>query len=119
MPWSRLPTSDATGDGPEPAALRDLVDVVLAGLGAPTVDALVAVHESWATIVGEELVAHAHPISVEAGCLRIGVDSPAWASHLRWSEPEIVGRAERVLGPGVVVSVSTRVVRSGAPPRSS
>jgi predicted nucleic acid-binding Zn ribbon protein len=91
-----------------------LVDVVLAGLGAPSVDALVAVHESWATIVGEELVAHAHPIAIEAGCLRIGVDSPAWASHLRWSEHELMARAERVVGPGVVTSVSTRVVRPGA-----
>jgi predicted nucleic acid-binding Zn ribbon protein len=111
VPWSRLPTSDATGDEREPVPLGNLVDAVLAGLGAPTVDALVAVHEAWARIVGEELVAHAHPVAIEAGCLRISVDSPAWASHLRWAEAEIVARAERVVGPGVVTSVQVRASR--------
>lgn len=111
MPWSPLPTSDATGSGPEPAALPKLLDAVLAGLGAPRADAIVSIHEAWATIVGEELVEHAHPVAIERGTLRIGVDSPAWASHLRWSEREIVTRIERVVGPDVVTSVSTRVVR--------
>ncbi len=112
MPWSRLPTPDATGDAADPVALPELLDRVLAGLGAPTTDALVAVHEQWDVIVGAELVGHAQPISIEDGCLRIGVDSPAWAGHLRWSEAEIVGRVERLLGPGVVTSVTTRVVRA-------
>lgn len=111
VPWSPLPTPDARGDEPDPATLPQLLDSVLAGLGAPEVDAVVAIHEGWATLVGEELAAHAHPLSVEDGCLRVGVDSPAWASHLRWSEREIVARADRLLGPGVVTSVSTRIVR--------
>lgn len=111
MPWSSLPTSDAVGDGPEPARLPQLLDAVLAGLGAPTADAIVAVHEGWAGIVGDEVADHAKPLSIEDGCLRVGVDSPAWASHLRWSEGEIVARAERLLGPGVVTSVTTRVLR--------
>lgn len=111
MPWSPLPTSDAQGSGPEPAALPQLLDAVLAGMGAPRADAIVAVHEAWASIVGDELVEHAHPVSIERGTLRIGVDSPAWASHLRWSEREIVAGVERVVGAGVVTSVSTRVER--------
>jgi hypothetical protein len=111
VPWSRLPTSDATGDAPDPVALTEVLDRVLAGLGAPTTDAIVAVHEQWEVIVGPELVARAHPLAIEDGCLRIGVDNPTWAGHLRWSEAEIVGRIERLLGPGVVTSVTTRVVR--------
>lgn len=111
MPWSRLPTADATGTGPEPAALPELLDRVLAGMGAPTVEAIVAVHEGWETIVGRELVEHAHPLAIEAGRLRVGVDSPVWASHLRWSEAEIVARIDRLVGPGVVTSVTTRIVR--------
>ena len=111
MPWSKLPTSDATGDEPDPATLPQLLDAVLAGLGAPAVDAIVAIHEDWSTIVGDELAGHAHPLAIEGGTLRIGVDSPAWASHLRWSEREIVSRIDRLVGTGVVTAVTTRIVR--------
>ena len=111
VPWSPLPTADGAGTGPEPSSLPDLLDQVMAGLGAPSVDAIVAIHEQWAAIVGDELVAHAHPLSIEAGTLRVGVDSPAWASHLRWSEAEIVARIDRLVGPGAVCSVTTRVTR--------
>lgn len=111
MPWSKLPTSDATGDEPDPATLPQLLDAVLAGLGAPAVDSIVAIHEGWAGIVGDELADHAHPLSIEDGCLRVGVDSAAWASHLRWSEREIVARVDRLVGVGVVTAVTTRIVR--------
>ena len=87
------------------------MDQVLAGLGAPSVDTIVVIHERWAEIVGTELVAHAHPLSVEHGRLRIGVDSPAWASHLRWAEAEILARLERLIGPDTVTAITTRVVR--------
>ena len=111
MPWSRLPTSDATGDGPEPSALPRLLDAVLAGMGAPKAEAIISVHEGWNGIVGDELAGHAQPLAIEDGCLRVGVDSPAWASHLRWSEREILGRIDRLVGAGVVTSVSTRILR--------
>jgi len=111
VPWAPLPTPDARGDEPDPATLPQLLDAVMAGLGAPKEDAVVAIHDGWSTLVGDELAGHAHPLSVADGCLRVGVDSPAWASHLRWSEREIVARAERLLGAGVVTSVSTRIVR--------
>lgn len=111
MPWSKLPTADGRGDEPDPARLPELLDAVLAGMGAPRAEAVVVVNESWAVIVGEELVAHAHPIGIEQGCLRVGVDSAAWASHLQWSEAEILARIERLVGPGAVTSIATRIVR--------
>jgi predicted nucleic acid-binding Zn ribbon protein len=111
VPWSRLPTPDATGDGRAPSQLPELLDVVLSGLGAPKAETIVAIHEAWETIVGVEVAAHAHPISVEDGCLRVGVDSPAWANHLQWSERQIVERLDRLVGPEAVVRVTTRVSR--------
>ncbi len=111
MPWAPLPTPDATGGAPEPTPLPELLDTVLAGLGAPRADAIVAVHDAWPSIVGDELVDHAHPISIEDGCLRIAVDSPAWASHLQWSEREIIARIQRVAGTDAVVRLATRVTR--------
>lgn len=112
VPWSRLPTADAAGRGPEPSRLPELLDRVLGGLGAPKATTIVQIHEQWEAIVGDALAEHAHPIGVEAGCLRIGVDGPAWAGHLRWSEAEIVGRIDRLVEPGAVTSIAARVVRS-------
>ena len=110
MPWQPLPDRDGGGDQPVPVA--KLVDQVLAGLGAPSVDTIVLVHERWAEIVGDELVAHAQPLAIEGGRLRIGVDSPAWASHFRWAEAEILARLERLLGAGTVTAITARVARS-------
>lgn len=110
MPWSPLPTSD--GDpGPGPAALPSLLDAVMAGLGAPSVQVIVVVHERWAEVVGEEVADHARPVGVDGGCLRIDADGPAWASHLRWAEPEILTRLGQLVGPGEVTSVKVRVAR--------
>lgn len=110
MPWSPLPTADGS-DGPGPAALSGLLDTVLAGLGGPSVDAVVVVHERWAEVVGEEVAAHARPLGIEGGTLRIGVESSAWASHLRWSETEILARLRALLGDDEVTAVTVRVVR--------
>ncbi|MGI8754785.1 MAG: DciA family protein [Acidimicrobiales bacterium] len=111
MPWSPLPTSDGGERGPTPSRLPDLLDRVLAGLGAPSVAHVVVIHERWAEVVGAEMVAHCSPVSVEGGRLRIAVDSPAWASHLRWSETEILARLDGLIGPGTVTSIHPRFGR--------
>ncbi|MCU1496197.1 MAG: hypothetical protein JWM47_150 [Acidimicrobiales bacterium] len=108
MPWSPLPTRDGTG-GPEPKPLSAALDAVMAGLGGPTVEAIVVIHEQWADIVGAEVAPHSKPLGVEGGHLKISVDGPGWASHLRWSEGEIVARLAALIGPGQVSSVGIRV----------
>jgi len=108
VPWSKLPDPD--DDGPPPAALPELLDQVLAGLGAPGVDAVVAIHDRWADIVGSEVTAHARPVAVDHATLTIVVDNPAWASHVRWSEPELLRRMDAVVGVGVVERLVVRVV---------
>jgi len=50
-------------------------------------------------------------VNIEDGCLRVVADGPAWASHLRWAEPEIIARLENLLGSQDVRSVSVRVGR--------
>lgn len=110
MPWSPLPTRDGRG-GPDPKRLAASLDAVMAGLGGPTVEAIVVIHEQWADIVGAEVAPHAQPLGVEAGHLKISVDSPGWASHLRWSEADIVARLATLIGPDQVTSVGIRVGR--------
>ncbi|MBX3314616.1 MAG: DUF721 domain-containing protein [Actinobacteria bacterium] len=112
MPWSPLPTPD--GDqGPPPTPLREGLDAVLRSLGGGGVDAIVLVHERWSELVGPEVADRSRPISVRDGCLSVRVAGPAWADHLRWSEAEILGRVDQLLGPGTIVSLSVRIDRHG------
>ncbi len=74
-----------------------MLDGVLAGLGGPSVDAVVLIHDRWSELVGVEVAAHVQPVSIEDGCLRVVTDGPAWASHLKWAEAEIVTDRETIL----------------------
>lgn len=110
VPWSPLPTPGGDS-GPGPSPLADLLDGVLAGLGGPSVDTVVLIHDRWSELVGVEVAAHVQPVSIEDGCLRVVTDGPAWASHLKWAEAEIVTRIESLVGPGQVTAMSVRVGR--------
>lgn len=107
MPWSPLPTADAH-DGGDPAPLGASLDAVMSSLGAPTVDAIVVIHERWAEVVGAEVADHARPLGIHDGTLRIGADGAAWASHLRWAERDILLRLAALVGPEQIRSVTVR-----------
>lgn len=107
MPWSPLPTSG----GPPPAPIAGALEAVVASLGGPSVQAIVAVHQRWDDIVGAEVALHAEPLGIDDSRLRVQVDGPAWASHLRWAEPEILVRLAEVVGPGQVTSMVVSVGR--------
>ena len=87
------------------------LDAVMASLGGPSVQAIVAVHQRWDDIVGPEVALHAEPLGIDDGRLRVQVDGPAWASHLKWAEPEILVRLAEVVGTGQVTSVAVSVGR--------
>ncbi len=108
VPWSPLPTPDGPG-GPPPARLEELLDSVLAGLGGPAVDVLVLVHERWSELVGTEVAGVSRPMGIRDGCLTVTVEGPAWADHLRWSEPEVLARIDRLVGAGIVTSLTVRI----------
>ncbi len=110
MPWSPLPTRDGRG-GPGPSPLAGSLDAVMAGLGGPSVETIVVVHERWDEVVGAEVAPHAKPLGIDHGRLKIGVDSAGWASHLRWSEAEILARLAALVGANEVTSVTIRVSR--------
>jgi predicted nucleic acid-binding Zn ribbon protein len=92
--------------------LANVLDAVMAGLGGPTVEAIVVVHERWAEVVGAEVAPHAKPLGISGGRLQIGVASPGWASHLRWSEGEILARLAELIGPDQVIAVTVRTTRN-------
>ena len=107
--WRPLP-----GDGPPPPRpVRESLDRVAATLGAGGAEPLRALFAHWLAIVGDDVAAHAQPLSLRRGRLVIGADDPAWAAQLRWLEADLLRRLEGALGAGVVTAVDVRV----RPPR--
>lgn len=98
---------DDDPEGPRP--IGEALDAVLAGLGVPPAAAVRTVFSSWETLVGAELAAHARPVSLDHGCLLIAVDSPGWASRLRYDEAAVLTRGADILGPGVLRRIQVRV----------
>lgn len=93
--------------------LESVLDSVLSGLGGPGVDVLVLLHERWSDLVGAEVAAVSRPLGVRDGCLDVSVEGPAWADHLRWSEPEVLARIDGLVGEGAVTSLAVRADRRG------
>lgn len=87
-----------TADGFEPTPVGDGLDRLLRQLGGPAAGTLTALHGRWPELVGEQIAAHARPVSLRDGRLTVVVDDPAWASQLRWLEPRLTGRLSEVLG---------------------
>ena len=95
----------------EPVQLGDAVAAVGRELGMPAPDALATLAGAWPEIVGDAVVGHATVRSVRDGICTIAVDGAGWATHLRYAERQIVERANRCCGPGVVTAI--RVVVTG------
>jgi predicted nucleic acid-binding Zn ribbon protein len=56
------------------------------------------VFSEWPAVAGPNLAAHAQPVALRDGELVVEVDDPAWASQLRWLEPELRARLEQLPG---------------------
>jgi predicted nucleic acid-binding Zn ribbon protein len=63
------------------------------------------VHEQWPAIAGTQIAAHAEPVRLHGGVLVVRVDSPAWATEVRYLSEELRARANAVLGAGQVERV--------------
>jgi predicted nucleic acid-binding Zn ribbon protein len=67
------------------------------------------VFADWPNLVGAEIAARCHPVSLTDGQLRIAAESTAWATQLRLLSGTLLARLAAQLGPQVV----TRVEVSG------
>jgi predicted nucleic acid-binding Zn ribbon protein len=89
----------------DPRRLGDAVGDVARGLGLPDPSTVAAVERVWPELVGEAIAGHSRPRSVRRGVLTVAVDSPAWATQLRYLEGDVVARLAVPLGPGVVTGI--------------
>ena len=82
----------------DPAPIASSLDRVLGYLRAPAARTVKTVFTEWPTLAGPQLAAHAQPIALRDGELLVEVDDQAWASQLRWLEPELRARLEALPG---------------------
>jgi predicted nucleic acid-binding Zn ribbon protein len=96
---------------PTPPALGDLVDSLKSkrGWGARLRGA--RVHQAWAEIAGEELARHVEPVRLAGGVLVVRAESPAWATQVSYLAPQLLQRANEVLGAGEVRTVTVQAAR--------
>jgi predicted nucleic acid-binding Zn ribbon protein len=63
----------------------------------------------WEGVVGPNVAAHAHPLTLRDGVLIVGVDQPAWATELNHLKADLLRRIGEVTGSAEVTEVRVRV----------
>lgn len=101
-------------DGRPVRRLGDSLAEVASDLHLDNPDVLGAVLSGWAEVVGEMIAEHTRPRTLREGVLLVEVDSPEWATQMRYLEEELLKRLGRRTRPGAVKSV-TVVVRRQRP----
>jgi predicted nucleic acid-binding Zn ribbon protein len=94
-----------------PRQLQDGLSEVAAHLRLDQPAVLEAVLTRWPDVVGAMVAEHARAKVLRDGVLHVEVDTPEWATQLRYLEPEIVRQFTRRLRPGVVTAVKVSVRR--------
>ena len=93
----------------EPVPIADVLAEVRAELGLGDTSALTTLVDRWDEVVGSDVAAHARLEGIRDGAVSIAVDSPIWASQLRYLETAILERANALVGAPVAHSVKVRV----------
>jgi hypothetical protein len=97
--------------------LGDTIDRVLAHLGTPPCAGVEVVFDRWDEVVGETLAARTRPVAIDGETLVVRCDDPALTTHVRFLEPQLVGRLAELSGERHITRVEVRVDRRGRGPR--
>jgi predicted nucleic acid-binding Zn ribbon protein len=104
-PWKPLP-----GDVPEPRLVRDSLPRLTQLFGAPVPSVLTALFARWEEIVGPLIAAHAWPVRVVDGVLRIGVEQPGWATQLTFLAPDLLRKVAAATGDSSIQKIEVKVM---------
>lgn len=99
--------------GRDPMLLGDELDSFVSERGWKVDVAVGAVIGRWATIVGDEVAQHCHPVEFVESVLTVRADSTAWATNLRLMSSTLMASLAREVGEGTVTEI--KVVRPSAP----
>lgn len=94
--------SGARPGGRDPQLFSDVVGRLLAERGWSKEVSVGGVIGRWREVVGDEIAAHATPVTFDDGVLIVQAGSTAWATQLEFLRPSILGRLAQELGQGVV-----------------
>ncbi|WP_448222226.1 DUF721 family protein [Gordonia iterans] len=97
--------SGAGPDGRDPQPFGRLVGSLARTRGWSPKISEGAVFGSWPAIVGPEIAAHAEPSALNDGVLHVRAESTAWATQLRYMQPQILAKIAAAVGDGVVKSL--------------
>ena len=100
---------DPVSSGRPVRRLQESLAEVASDLRLDTPDVLGAVLTGWPRVVGEAVAGHARPRTLRQGVLLVEVDSPEWATQLRYLEDDLLRRLGRTVQPGVVTSIKVVV----------
>jgi predicted nucleic acid-binding Zn ribbon protein len=92
--------------GRDPAEVGELVDQYLAREGWEHQLSVGSVVARWEEIAGKEVAEHCQPESFDDGRLVVRAVSSPWATQIRLLLPQLTARIDRVVGAGVVTSVT-------------
>jgi predicted nucleic acid-binding Zn ribbon protein len=94
--------SAARADPRDPVPMDALVRQIVTDQGWQAPLAYARLMGQWATIVGPDVAARCHPVSLTDGVLRISADSTAWATQLRFIAPQLLARITGEMPAGMV-----------------
>ena len=112
MAWRPLP-----GAPTAPVRVGDTIDRVLGRLGSPSRAGIEVVFDRWPEVVGETMAARTRPVAIDGTTLVVMCDDPALTTHIRFLEPQLVGRLAELAGDRHVTRVEVRVERRRRGPR--
>lgn len=111
--WRR-PGRQARGDE-DPVPVRAGLDRLLDHLTGASVATTKTVFDRWDAIVGEPVASHTRPQTLRDGVLSVAVDDPAWASQLRFLEPDLREKLAAEPGGSGLVRIEFVVRRDAGP----
>jgi predicted nucleic acid-binding Zn ribbon protein len=97
--------SGARPDELDPAPIGSILGSAMAELGWVAPLAHARLMGQWASVVGADIAARCHPVSLVDGELRVAAESTAWATQLRLMTPQILARITRELPAGLVTKL--------------
>jgi predicted nucleic acid-binding Zn ribbon protein len=81
-----------------PQSLGELVQRVLADLGAGAAARAARIADHWEEAVGREIADHSQPLAIRGDVLEVSVDTSVWCQQLQLRTPEILASLRRVVG---------------------
>ncbi|MDQ3538497.1 MAG: DUF721 domain-containing protein [Actinomycetota bacterium] len=102
---------DRRPEGPEPEEVGALLASISGRRGWEARLRGARIHQHWDEIAGEQLARHVQPVRLAGGVLVVRAVSSAWATQVGFLAPELLARANAVLGVGEVTKVTVTTGR--------